>query len=45
MLRTFFACRTTDMTQSPQLEEAAADNATDELLHRQLSIKVDPKIS
>ena len=40
----FFASGTTDLTQSPQLEEAAADNSIYVLLHRQLSIKVDTKI-
>jgi hypothetical protein len=40
----FFASRTTDLTQSPQLEEAAADNSIYVLLHCQLSIKVNTKI-
>ena len=41
----FFASRMTDLTQSPQLEETAADNSTDVMLHSQLSIKVDAEIS
>jgi hypothetical protein len=32
------------LVQSPQLEEAAADNATDVLLHRQFSVEVDAEI-
>ena len=31
--------------QSPQLEETAADNSTDVMLHSQLSVKVDAEIS
>jgi len=31
--------------QSPQLKEATADNTTDVLLHRQLIVEVDAKIS
>jgi len=41
----FFTSRTTDLTQSPQMKEATADNATDMLLHRQFSIEVDAEIS
>jgi len=41
----FFISIATDLTQSPQLKEATADNTTDVLLHRQLIIKVDAKIS
>ena len=44
-LSNFFTSRTTDLTQSPQLEETAADNSTDVLHHSQLSIKVDAEIS
>jgi len=35
----FFTSRVTDLTQSPQLKEATADNTTDVLLHRQLIVK------
>jgi len=41
----FFTSRATDLTQSPQLKEATADNTTDVLLHRQLIVEVDAKIS
>jgi hypothetical protein len=34
-----------DLTQSPRLEETAADYSTGVLLHSLLSIKVDAKIS
>jgi hypothetical protein len=33
------------LTQSPQLEKAAADNATDVLLHRQFIVEVDAEIT
>jgi len=45
MLGDFFTSRVTDVTQSPQLKEATADNTTDVLLHRQLDVKVDAEIS
>jgi len=41
----FFTRRATDLTQSPQLKEAIADNTTDVLLHRELILKVDAEIS
>jgi len=41
----FFTSRATDLTQSPQLKEATADNTTDVLLYRQLIVKVDAGIS
>jgi len=34
----------TDLTQTPQLKEATADNTTDVLLHRQLIVEVDTEI-
>jgi len=45
MLGDFFTSRVTDLTQSPQLREATVDNTTDVLLHCQLIVKVDTKIS
>ena len=39
-LSDFFISTTTDLTQSPQLREAAANNATGVLLHHQLSVEV-----
>jgi len=41
----FFTSGTTYLTQSPQLEEAAADNATDMLLHRKLSVQIYAEIT
>jgi len=41
----FFTSRATNLTQSPQLKEATADNTTDVLLHCELIIKVDAEIS
>jgi len=41
----FFPSRETNLTQSPQLKEAAAYNTTDVLFHRELIIKVDAEIS
>jgi len=45
LVNSFFTSRATDLTQSPQLKEATADNTTDVLLHRQLIVKVDAEIS
>jgi len=41
----FFTSRATDLTQSPQLKEATADNTTDVLLHRQLIVDANAEIS
>jgi len=43
-LSDFFTSRSTDLTQSPQLKEATADNTTDVLLHRQFIVEMDAKI-
>jgi len=44
MLGDFFTSRATDLTQSPQLKEATADNTADVLLHRELIVEVDAEI-
>jgi len=36
----YFISRATDLTQSPQLKEATADNTIDVLLHSQLIVEV-----
>ena len=40
-----FSSRTTDLTQSPHLKQAAADDSSDVLLHRQLSVKIDAEVT
>jgi len=40
-----FTSKATDLTHSPQLKKATAENTTDVLLHRELIVKVDAEIS